>query len=553
MAKRLTGFSKLIITLIILALLFFGGKYILDSTSLGKSLKDKAELEVENRDADRKTASTNNNSSNSGSNSGSATSSSNSNVKKTAGDMRLPDNTLKVQLVTWGGYAPGLYFNAGHLANTRSRFYKDYGFKVDFKLENDLQNAMDAWIAGEYDVLVQTADAFPLYTGSSDINRFKPKAFMQVDWSRGGDALIVKRGINTINDLKGKKIAIAVPSPAQTLLMTSLEAAGLKYSDVQVIKTADNLKAAELFRSKDVDAAVVWSPDDIFAVQEVPGSKVLLSTVEQSHIIADIMFAKEDVINANKKVFDGFYEGWMKGVAEMKNKSNQELAAKYLAELNQLSPDDAMGAMSTVHWTSHEDNRNFFGLNSNYKGQKGSDLYNKMNRNFVQTQDLPSEAPNWRSVIYNGAVRNANLTGTQYKAEGAPDFKPTTAKEKSVPAFATKPISINFASGQYALSENAKTIIDLQFADVAKSFANVKIRIEGNTDNVGARAMNLQLSEKRAKSVADYLKQAYGMNSNRFVILGNGPDKPTKGCESNANEACKAKNRRTDFQLIPAS
>jgi NitT/TauT family transport system substrate-binding protein len=45
---------------------------------------------------------------------------------------------------------------------------------------------------------------------------------MQVDWSRGGDAIIVKRGINSVNDLKGKKIAVAVPSPAQTLLTTAL-------------------------------------------------------------------------------------------------------------------------------------------------------------------------------------------------------------------------------------------------------------------------------------------------------------------------------------------
>ena len=117
-------------------------------------------------------------------------------------------NTLEVQLVTWGGYAPGLYFNEGAVANVRSRFFKEYGFKVEFKVENDLLNALSAWIAGEYDVLVQTADAFPLYTAPDDINALGPKAFMQVDWSRGGDAIIVKRGIKTINDLKGKKIAV---------------------------------------------------------------------------------------------------------------------------------------------------------------------------------------------------------------------------------------------------------------------------------------------------------------------------------------------------------
>ncbi|MBK7010569.1 MAG: hypothetical protein IPH36_19050 [Saprospiraceae bacterium] len=89
-------------------------------------------------------------------------------------------------------------------------------------MENDLINAMNAWIAGEYDVIVQTADAFPLYTAAKDINQYAPKAFMQVDWSRGGDAVIVKRNINTANDLKGKRIAVAVPSPAQTLLNSTL-------------------------------------------------------------------------------------------------------------------------------------------------------------------------------------------------------------------------------------------------------------------------------------------------------------------------------------------
>ena len=110
-----------------------------------------------------------------------------------------------------------------------------------------------------------------------------------------------------------------MPSPAQTLLNSTLEAAGLKYSDVEVIKTTDNLKAAEMFRSKDVDAAVVWSPDDVVATRDVPGSKILVTTREQSHIIADIFFLqKEELLSSKKEMIQGFYEGWMKGVAELK-------------------------------------------------------------------------------------------------------------------------------------------------------------------------------------------------------------------------------------------
>ena len=100
------------------------------------------------------------------------------------------------------------------------------------------------------------------------------------------------------------------------------------------------------------------------------------------------------------------------------------------------------------------------------------------------------------------------------------------------------------------MDENAKTIIDIQFAELAKTFANVKVRVEGNTDNVGSKATNKVLSEKRAKSVADYLKSQYGMDGNRFVIVGNGPDKPVVGCESNGTEECKSKNRRTEFKVL---
>jgi len=172
--------------------------------------------------------------------------------------------------------------------------------------------------------------------------------------------------------------------------------------------------------------------------------------------------------------------------------------------------------------------------------------------NFVEIGVAPKAAPAWRSVIYVGAVDEArkNLNGSAFDAEKSKVFTPATKAEITAPAIASKPISINFASGKFTLDENSKTIIDLQFAEVAKTFANIKVRVEGNTDNVGSKAANKSLSEKRAKSVADYLKSQYGMDANRFIIVGNGPDKPVNGCESNATEECKAKNRRTEFQLI---
>ena len=92
----------------------------------------------------------------------------------------------------------------------------------------------------------------------------------------------------------------------------------------------------------------------------------------------------------------------------------------------------------------------------------------------------------------------------------------------------------------------SKYIIDKEFVEIAKVF-NSRIRIEGNTDNVGSAKTNKSLSLRRANAVANYLITEHGMPRNRFIIVGNGPDKPVA---SNDTEKGRAKNRRTDFELI---
>ena len=141
----------------------------------------------------------------------------------------------------------------------------------------------------------------------------------------------------------------------------------------------------------------------------------------------------------------GFYEGWMKGVAEMKVPANQLKAAKYLAELNGVPVEDAKGMMENVYWTNHGDNLNFFGLNTSYKGQRGQDLYEKMAKKFVETGDAEVVAPAWRSAINTAAMQAADesLSGPGYAAEQPKVFTKSNADKTAAP-ISSKPISINF-------------------------------------------------------------------------------------------------------------
>lgn len=518
MAQRLTTFSKFLITLAIVGGLFFAVRYVLNNTEFGKNLTNKASSET--GDSPKK------------------------DERKSGSD----DDVVKVGVVTWGGYSGGQYFNEGFNANSASRFYKEYGFEVEFKVLDDFDASRAAWKRDEVNLLWCTIDAFP--TEVNGLKDFDPVVVFQADWSRGGDAIVVDRTIKSVSDLRGKKIAVAEMTPSHSFLIWLLEAGGMSVKDVEIVPQSNAIDAAEVFKSGRVNAAVVWSPDDEACLRSVPGSKVLENTRSASNIIADVFIAKRSYVEANRDKLQKLYEGWMIGAAEINSSDEaKRKAAKILAEnFSGFTEDDTYKAINNVRLTTHGDNTNFFGLNPDFKGVTGNSLYNRMTNVYTDLGFVEGTPPSWRLISYPGLVQGTQLGGPEHDAEGAATFTEITETEgKSKEAVATKRVSISFRSGEFQLDENAKYIIDKEFVEIAKAFANSRIRIEGNTDNVGGRKSNVALSKKRAQSVADYLIKVHNMPASRFVVVGNGPDKPLA---SNNTDEGRAQNRRTDFELI---
>ena len=513
---RLTPLSKLLLAVLIVGGLVFGGRYILKNTEAGKKLLEES-------------AQTDPNGTNS--------------------DSSSDPNTIKIGVVTWGGYAGGQYFNEGFKANTASRFYKDYGFQVEFKVLDDFEASRAAFKNGNVDLLWCTVDALP--TEMTALEAYDPKIVFQADWSRGGDAVVVRRGITSISDLKGKKVAVAELTPSHSFLIWLLEAAGMTPADIEIVKQPSAIDAAQVFKSQQVDAAVVWSPDDQLCTQAVPGSKILESTRSASNIIADAFIAKGAWLEKNADKASKLYEGWMIGAAEINSSDvNKRKAAKILSEnFDGVSIDAALQSINNVRLCTHGDNQNFFGMNPDYKGVTGENLYNRMSATYQKLGYIEGKVPSWRLAINTQAIKSASTLADMngQSAEGQKQFTQATEAVKSKEAIATKRVSISFRSGEFLLDENSKYIIDKEFVEIAKAFSNSRIRIEGNTDNVGNPAANKALSEKRARSVAEYLITTYNMPRNRFIIIGNGQDKPV---DSNGTDLGRSKNRRTDFEIV---
>jgi OOP family OmpA-OmpF porin len=96
------------------------------------------------------------------------------------------------------------------------------------------------------------------------------------------------------------------------------------------------------------------------------------------------------------------------------------------------------------------------------------------------------------------------------------------------------------------LSDDAKAVIDERIQALAgQARLTSAMRIEGHTDSTGPEAYNLQLSERRAQAVADYIvSKAYRVTAADIELIAKGESEPVA---SNETREGRAQNRRVDI------
>jgi outer membrane protein OmpA-like peptidoglycan-associated protein len=108
------------------------------------------------------------------------------------------------------------------------------------------------------------------------------------------------------------------------------------------------------------------------------------------------------------------------------------------------------------------------------------------------------------------------------------------------------PSNITFAVDSATVQPQfSETLISVGL--VLKKFNKTIIDVYGHTDNTGSDAYNLDLSQKRAVSVAAVLA-GQGIDQRRFYVTGKGELEPIA---SNATETGRSQNRRVEIQISP--
>jgi len=161
----------------------------------------------------------------------------------------LKDNTVRFALNVWAGWAPILLANEGLKAGKEWTTPGGKKFKVDLVLIDDPVAMSDAYAAGKVHIGWATLDMVPLFLEElRKDSRMMPRVYQQVDWSNGGDGIVL-RGVDSINKLRGKKIALAQNSPSEYFLLNALINAGIQPSEVEMKFTGDAFQAAAAFNN----------------------------------------------------------------------------------------------------------------------------------------------------------------------------------------------------------------------------------------------------------------------------------------------------------------
>jgi len=131
------------------------------------------------------------------------------------------------------------------------------------------------------------------------------------------------------------------------------------------------------------------------------------------------------------------------------------------------------------------------------------------------------------------------ITNVRY-AEGSPPAQDLLAGGK----FVTH--GIHFKSGSDAVLPESAPVLR-QVAEYMKTNGGVKLSIVGHTDNIGTPGSNLELSKRRAASVASVLVKEFGIAADRLSTDGKGDTQPV---DDNKTAEGRAMNRRVEFEKM---
>lgn len=288
-------------------------------------------------------------------------------------------DTLRVGYSDWPGWV------AWEIAIEKGMF-EDAGVDVQFEWF-DYVASMDAFAAGQLDAVAMT-NGDTLVTGSTGAQSVM---ILINDYSNGNDMVVAAPGIDSIADLKGKKVGVEIGFVGHLLLLNALEKNGLTEADVELVNVPTN-ETPQVLASGDVDAIVAWQPNSGQALDLVPGSTRIYSSADEPGLIYDVLAVSPTSLAMHRDEWKKVVEVWYQAVAYLNDPATRDEAVSIMAARVGLSPEEYEGFIEGTKILTLEEAKAFVGAESGfgslYGSSKISDEFNLNYDVYGDPQDL---------------------------------------------------------------------------------------------------------------------------------------------------------------------
>jgi len=483
----------------------------------------------------------------------------------------MTDRTVRFGINVWAGWSPIIYANNGFKPGKVWKTPGGKDFKVELVLSDDPIGMRDAYAAGSLHIGWATLDMVPLFLeGLRKDSRVMPRIYQQVDWSNGGDGIVVRDAIKTMSDLRGKTVVLAQNSPSHFFILNALINAGVQPSEVEFKFTQDAFQAAAAFNNtKTLSGVVSWAPD-IYNLEKVKGNRMLVNTSTANKLIADVWFARADFAKDNPDIMEGLVRGIFDAMVDLKSQDAKQKVAKLMAAGYSIPESDALGMLGDAHSTNYAENREFF-LNQNNPTNfertwtTAYFLYKRINA--VTEQTSFDQVMDFSIIQKLASEPKYSSQKNEYETQFAPASAGTVSGEKD--EILTKTVVIHFFPNSWDLSKkvtrnvNSKETEELydpnvgfvvdEIGKLAGQYGAARIIIEGHTDGSMKtsvpKSVVQELSLNRANAVKEaVLRKFPSLQPNQFSTNGLGWDRPADSSDPENH----AKNRRVEIKVYPA-
>jgi outer membrane protein OmpA-like peptidoglycan-associated protein len=370
------------------------------------------------------------------------------------------------------------------------------------------------------------------------------------NYSNGGDGIIAKSNIQTVEDLVGAKIGVPQFSEAHTLVAWFVNQSDLSQADKDTI--LNNLiffatpdEAAKAFFAGEVDLAATWEPY-LTQAQNMTDCHIFFSTASSSSLVMDGILFNKEFVDANPDVVNKFIQGTL--MAADQYGVELDSLRKVMPMYSTASNEDIIANCESARLTTWKDNSDLLNGTAKSIYMDMCDIWASLgettNKDLVNTLFDDTYINN---IASNFSATEVSKTETVAVTE---ENKQTVAEME---ALLGGTASVEFVVNTSKFSDSAKASAELdEFIKIAKILDGAIIEIAGNTDpnpvSDPLDEYNIKLSYQRAETVKNYFIMN-GISADRIVVVGNGSSNPIV---ENDTEEHRAMNRRTDvsFKII---